>query len=497
MVRRVAALLAAPWLAATVAAAPARADEPPLLPPELRLDPPSLAGRPPPGPRPWRAVAEEGIILGVAMLGYAVGRPPTNGAEAAPILDKVRLAHGAWGYDADSLPMNYLGHPVGGAVFYQVARGNRLGVAPSAGLTLASAWVWELAEYREFLSVHDVVSSTAGGVALGEALGQLAAWLAEREGGAAHAASVLFQIPRAFHDRYDRAPPAPPARWGLVDVAAWSAGASSWPRPEGQGSELRLGARARLVRADEVGEPGEGWRTLLDGNVTSLVGELAVGRPGLVGIDFTALASLVGLYGRDLDAAGDGTDLLATVSFGFDYLRRAEPVGATWANDYLVVVRTPGAELVAGLRRGALRVALGVEAALTLGAVQPLPLLGQGTDLPGAPRVLKLSGYYHGLGGMLAPRASLAVGPVELVASLRLDRLSAIERNDVDPPPEGGRLALEDERQHLRVGLAWRLGWTGARLHAEWQRRDRWGRAGQATATLRDSTASVGVGLAY
>jgi hypothetical protein len=111
--------------------------------------------------------------------------------------------------------------------------------------------------------------------------------------------------------------------------------------------------------------------------------------------------------------------------------------------------------------------------------------------------VLRLSGYYHGLGAMLAPRATLVVGPVELVASLRLDRLTAIHGNDVAPPPDGGRLALEDERRHLRVGLSWRPAPTGAHLLAEWQRRDRWGRAGQVTATLHDSAASLGVGVAF
>jgi hypothetical protein len=250
------------------------------------------------------------------------------------------------------------------------------------------------------------------------------------------------------------------------------------------------------VRAEEVGAPGSGWRALLDGNVSSLFLELALGPPGLVEADLSALASLAGVYGRDLDAAGDGRDLLATVSFGFDYLRRAEPVGEGWADDYLALVRIPGVELVAGWRRGPVRAEVGLEAAITLGGVQPLPLLGLSGDLPGAPGVLRLSGYYHGLGAMLAPRATLAAGPVELTVTWRLDRLSAIEEHDVSPPPDGGHLALQDERRDLEGRLTWRTPWSGVRFFATAERRDRWGRAGNATATLRDSTALLGVALA-
>jgi hypothetical protein len=499
--RRVVALLGALLLASPPA--PARADQPPpateldaaASPGGLRLEPPSFPARAAPGPTPWRAVAEEGIILAVSLVGYAVTRPPANGAHPVPFLDKLTFAHGAWGWDADSLPTNYVGHPVAGLFFYQVARGNRLGVGASLGLTLATAWVWELAEYNELASVHDVVATTAGGVALGEAFTQLAAWLGQREGAVAQVASMVFQVPRAFHDWRDGAPPAAAARWGLADVAAWTSTGASWPRPEGEEAELRFGARARLVRAALVGEPGAGWQTLLDGNVTSLAAELALGMPGLVEVDLTGLASLAGAYGRDFDAAGDGHDLLATVSLGFDYLRRAEPVEGTWANDYLALVRVPGVELVAGLRRGAVRAELGLETAVTLGGVQPLPLLGRPSDLPGAPGVLRLSGYYHGLGAMLAPRASLTLGPVELAVSCRFDRLQAIEGYDVSPPPDGGHLALQDERRDLRGRLSWRTPWAGVRLFASAERRDRWGRAGDVTATLRDSTALLGVGV--
>jgi hypothetical protein len=130
-----------------------------------------------------------------------------------------------------------------------------------------------------------------------------------------------------------------------------------------------------------------------------------------------------------------------------------------------------------------------------MGAVQPLALLGRPTDLPGAPGALRLAGYYHGLGALLAPRASLALGPVALAATFRLDRLRAIHGHDVSPPPGGGTLALEDERRDVEVELAWRPLAGPARLVASWERRDRWGRAGGATASLRDSTASLALVL--
>jgi len=513
--RRVVAFLGSLWLAVGAPAAratPPGGDDPPpdgarplpslgdlqLRPPGFSdLQPPraGLEVLPPPGPTPWRALAEEGLVLAVCYAGYRVVQPPANGSHPVSLHDKLLFAAGAWGFDADRFDTNYVGHPGAGLVFYQVARGNRLGVGASLGLTLASAWAWELAETEELASIHDVISSTAGGFALGEAFGQLADWFRQREGAGSKVASVLFQLPRAFHDWRDDAPQAPAERWGRAEVWAWTSAGSSWPRPGGDAQELRLGGASRLVRAAEVGAPGAGWQALPAGDVTALAGEVALSRPGVVETDLLALASLVGLYGRDFDGAGAGGDLLATVSLGFDYLRRAEPVEGGWANDYLALVRIPGVELVAGLRRGPVRAELGLETALTLGGVQPLPLLGRSSDLPGAPGVLRLNGYYHGLGVLLAPRAALALGPVELSLSWRFDRLQAIERNDVSPPPDGTHLTLEDERRDLKGRLAWLTPWAGVRLFASAERRDRWGRAGDATATLRDSTALLGVAV--
>jgi hypothetical protein len=216
----------------------------------------------------------------------------------------------------------------------------------------------------------------------------------------------------------------------------------------------------------------------------------------VVEADLLALASLAGLSGRDLDTSGDGHDLLATLSLGYDYLRRAEPVPGGWANDGLALLRVPGVELVAGFRRGEWRAELGLEAALTLGGVVSLPLLGRSGDLPGAPGPMRIQGYYHGVGGMLAPRASLTAGPVSLQVGWRGDRLRAVERWDVSPPPGGGHLPLEDERRDLKATLGWQIPIRGLRLFASWERRERWGRAGAATATLTDSTALLGVAVA-
>jgi hypothetical protein len=511
--RRVVALVGSLWLAV---AAPATSAAPPGGDPlpdaarplpslgDLQLQPPGFEATPPPGstavtmpgPTPWRAVGEEALVLGVCYAGYRVVKPPANGSHPVSLRDKLTFAAGAWGFDADRYDTNYVGHPWAGLVFYQVARGNRLGVGASLGLTLASAWAWELAETEELASIHDVISSTAGGFALGEAFGQLADWFRQREGGVARVASVLFQLPRAFHDWRDDAPPAPQVRWRRADVSAWISAGASWPRPRGDAAELRLGGASRLIRTAEVGERGAGWLALPAGDVTSLIGEVAVGRPGVVEADFLALASLAGLHGRDLDAAGDGHDLLATLSLGYDYLRRAEPVDGGWANDGLALLRVPGVELVASLRRGEWRAELGLEAALTLGGVVSLPLLGRSGDLPGAPGPMRIQGYYHGVGGMVGPRASLAAGPVSLRVAWRGDRLRAVERWDVSPPPGGGHLPLEDERRDLKATLEWRIPSWGLRLFGSWERRNRWGRAGAVTAAITDSTAMLGVAVA-
>jgi hypothetical protein len=73
-------------------------------------------------------------------------------------------------YDQNSLFMNMLAHPYHGSAYYNSARSNGIGFGGSAAMTLLGSFLWECCGERHAMAGNDVVSTTLGGIAVGEVL---------------------------------------------------------------------------------------------------------------------------------------------------------------------------------------------------------------------------------------------------------------------------------------------------------------------------------------
>ncbi len=83
---------------------------------------------------------------------------------------KRKLGDG-WSLDTNSFSMNTVNHTYSGATYYMMARSNEYDVVASTLFTLAGSFVWEYAgEFREQVSLNDMVLTTLGGSILGEGL---------------------------------------------------------------------------------------------------------------------------------------------------------------------------------------------------------------------------------------------------------------------------------------------------------------------------------------
>ncbi len=463
--------------ALALVAAPARAafapDGPEPEPPALT--PPTFSYVRPEPAHPWRALVEDGGVMAITFVFYAARPLPAPEANPYTLWQKLRLAPGAFALDADPLPVNYVGHPVAGMYYYQLARGNRLGVWPSAAIAAASGLTWELIEYQEPAAVNDVISTAVGGVALGEAFTQLGACLERRGGLVARFLALIANQPKWLNDRIDRAEPreGPPAGWDRLTLAVAGGEVKGGG---GSSRQLRVGAGSRIVRVAGYGAAGRSSEVLGDGNVSALSLRMAWGSRTISEVDALAEASVAGAYLRSIGEDGRGQDLLATLAAGWDYQRRsAAPAGGD-PYDYLVLVRFPTAALQYRVLLGDAALELGAAAALSFGAVQPYPLLGAASSPPGVPGVVAAQGYYHGLGFMAAPRIAVEAGALTASASARLDRLWGLVGGDVTHR-SSGQARLEDRRADLDLAAAWRTPWTGTELGLAWQRHTRWGRA--------------------
>ncbi len=79
------------------------------------------------------------------------------------------LRHGLE-WDPNNFGTNFLNHPYQGSTYYNAARTNGMNFWESIPFTFAGSYMWEVFMEREYPAYNDLVTTTWGGVALGEVL---------------------------------------------------------------------------------------------------------------------------------------------------------------------------------------------------------------------------------------------------------------------------------------------------------------------------------------
>jgi hypothetical protein len=91
---------------------------------------------------------------------------------------KARFSGEAWRFDDNNLVVNFLLHPISGAGTYNLARTSHFGVPVSAGYSMLSSLLWEwVLEFKEHISVNDIIVTPLGGIPIGEFFYKLGLYL--------------------------------------------------------------------------------------------------------------------------------------------------------------------------------------------------------------------------------------------------------------------------------------------------------------------------------
>lgn len=84
----------------------------------------------------------------------------------------------AWRLDNNSLPVNFIAHPLMGGGSYSLARANHHHSATSFGYSFLSSFLWEFVlEFKEKVSVNDIIVTPGTGVPVGEFFYKLGMYL--------------------------------------------------------------------------------------------------------------------------------------------------------------------------------------------------------------------------------------------------------------------------------------------------------------------------------
>lgn len=379
-----------------------------------------------------RAGLEEAFTLGAGTAWYWIDRERQVADWDFPSL-KQRFTFEAWRLDSNPFPINFFGHAFNGAGFHTIARSNDLPLVGALGVGFATSMVWEYAlEFREKISINDVILTPVAGLSGGEFFHWLGRYL---DGGPA-AARWALTFPHALHRQLDGPYPGRPRsiwhrfrlayRYSVADIdpaaaAAPDQGAVGVAEDSAQVHGVEL--FGRLVALPGYARPGRQTRWFREGNVTSMHVQIA-SADGDPAVDVLADTIVLGW----LRQSGDRSAILG---LGVAYRYRKQTIAA-W-HDRLGVVHLPGLAVDGDLLVGDWRVHARARFNGDFAGIHGLPFKrwrdAADPDLV-AKTILRKHGYYYGWG--LSTRAHVElIGPrLQLGASLYLGRYVSQEGLD-------------------------------------------------------------------
>lgn len=261
---------------------------------------------------------------------------------------RARFDGSAWVMDNNSIIVNFLYHPLTGALTYDLARGNHQSVAGAFGYSFLTSFVWEFAiEFKEKVSVNDVLVTPGAGLPIGEFFHKLGLYL-----DSGHHDSVVMDSLRAVLGSgvaLDRAldgrrPPTVKTRDALgFSALIWhdfelrfGVGEIATPSLSDY-ARYHVGMSGKLVTLPGYGAPGRFGRGFHGAELSTFSVGFENSRYGS-GLVVGADTAVVGYHVQDFsrDGAGvRGQSFTLGSGLGFDFLRSS-------ANRYASVERAIG-----------------------------------------------------------------------------------------------------------------------------------------------------------
>ncbi|HVK63078.1 MAG TPA: DUF3943 domain-containing protein [Polyangium sp.] len=478
-------------------------------------------------PHPWRVIRappfRHRLVAGatiLALMSYGLadywGHMSANSVDwelswSAPSFYKKTWSLEAVRFDTNKFETNAYAHPAAGTMTYLAARGAGLGAGESFLFSCAGSILWEyFGEYREKVSLNDLVLTPQGGFAVGEPLHQLGLFFERGEDNVANnVLAFLFSPFRYLHRRIEPGHVAraqvrddfglPADTWHRFDVLV---GVSAEAGRDGlRFSQRRIGVSTEILDVPAYDHPGVITKRLDAGDVTSLRLVGSVDDQGVEQLDFVTRVLLGGVYEQKIvpDGRGGrrGYAIFAGPSTGFTYAKHRQE---GMEEDKLGVANALGATVDLTLHHGNTRARASVDVYGDFGAVHSMAASAyiEGRGDTGLKTVVADKRYYFAVGGTVRPTLSLAYRRFELGAQLTYDFFESIEGLDRYQERVTNDVHLRDRRSGERVWLSYEL--PGDKPPLAWvevEHLDRWGRMGAFRASYESTKLRAGIAFRF
>ena len=493
MKRFLPAVLAAAFLAGGLRPAPLIAEEGPRTSSADKASPEQPARR----PKTWRALVEQGILFSASSIQYLSNYDDftVDWQFTWATFGQKFFTSQSPRFDSNAFWYNW-SHAGAGAGYYTMARTNGLNSRWSFLFSLASSSVWEtVIEWRELISINDMLFTSFGGPAIGESLYQVGSYFSHRKGFWSGLAGFVFNPFLFVNNWFDRsegraANSAPDPDWhrftlyaGLKQDKVGPAGSTAAPVAGVWYEQFHFGAD--METGNEAGPSGAlsdtlSSRSLLDASFASA---------GLEEIRIRTSAVLFGhrwsSVGEEPDGAlrGGSVTLGYGTAFEMDRKRKVAwydsndevegglhaPEGdarldrpvPTLFTDKLGVISPAGGVLILSrfAPRFHARWASGVYADFAMVNSLPYNTFTESHDTSGVKTTLLNWGYYYGWGLTLTTDAAVDWGPWHVRGAAGYQAYASIQ--GLDRYQYQGLIAddfkLRDSRLAWRLSLGYRL----------------------------------------
>ncbi len=385
-----------------------------------------------PTPHYWRAALEMVMSLGAGTAWYWIDRERQVADWDYPSL-RQRASLDVLRLDNNEFGINFLGHPLDGAAFHALSRANHLSLAESFGYGMATSLTWEyVLEFREKISINDIIVTPVAGVAVGEFAHRLGMYLNSAPGHGRWwhklAGWTLGPIVATHHRLDGYRPAGGPGLDGGLDHLGYRR--DLWHRFElayvathiesddlASDSEAQTGRvhgvhmTGQLVAIPGYRRPGKFQRWFADADIAALsfAADFGAGGHGLALYADTVLA---GFYAQRVARGGDGVTAALGSSLGF---RFRDEGFADW-RDRIGVAHLPGLAAQFGLSWQGIRLDLNARLHGDFAGLHARPYADWEAAYPDetGKSILRKQGYYYGWGyshwleaALSSPRVSI------------------------------------------------------------------------------------------
>lgn len=414
-----------------------------------------------------------------------------------------RLTLDVMRYDNNPFHVNFAWHAGNGSAFHVIGRANGLSLWESVGAGVLTSLVWEYAlEYREKVSVNDLIFTTGAGIPLGEFIYVMGRYFHEDERASQWAAARWTAgFPQALTRVLD-GDDAPSLTdtdplWHSMHLG-YELGASSATVSEADADHTfhSLHIDGRFVRLPGYLETGVWSRGFATAEFTHASMDVS-GASGGSAVKIFADTTLLGWYSQQIHPGREFLSNATMLGVSMAYRYRREQVGA-W-DDRVGVLHMPGLAADAHLEWRDFSLDASARLHADFAGVNALSNDEWNAAHPDehGKAILRKMGYYYGYGGSVALSAdlryrSLVLGGSMWAARYRSDEGLDRTQEDVTLDQSSADDVLDAE-VHLRIeDLPYGL-YAGARLEA--RERDAELEEFSTTASMRRLTLQLGVGF--